>query len=400
MTEQAGITVTVDQSGTARTFDTPKEFQVWLEAEVGKWRWLEEVRSQVPNSKGVVVTQLHPIANEISQLQGVSGNPEQYLRQAMNTAVEVSNRVKSRKFISSEDPAGRFVISLLGQKKNRLAAFALSHLIKASPVPSEAVDEQFEGHFLAAAFANGLLDAEPSERAALAALAGEYRSAIEADKLNSKTVAMQHEKLRTDHETELSVAKKRYEEQEEQRNKASTEALTGYEERFGQLQKAFNTHMALKAPVDYWTKSTFWHRMTAGVFGTLALVWGYLVGREVYTTSKELLEAAQKTPNAEPPYWEIGLILFVVTLAIWLLRVLVRIVLSNLHQAADAKARATMTEAYLALIEGGKAIPDDDRILVLSTLFRPMTTGLIKDDGMPPTVTELLSRIVGGKGTS
>jgi len=49
-----------------------------------------------------------------------------------------------------------------------------------------------------------------------------------------------------------------------------------------------------------------------------------------------------------------AILLFLVTLAIWLLRVLVRLMLRNLHQGADAASRATMTQAYLALLaEGG-----------------------------------------------
>jgi hypothetical protein len=51
-----------------------------------------------------------------------------------------------------------------------------------------------------------------------------------------------------------------------------------------------------------------------------------------------------------------------------------------------------MVQTYLALIEDGKMTKDEDRALVLTPLFRPAADGLVKDEGLPHPMLEMLTR--------
>ena len=69
-----------------------------------------------------------------------------------------------------------------------------------------------------------------------------------------------------------------------------------------------------------------------------------------------------------------------------------RLFLSNVHLHTDAKERVTMVQTYLALLRRGKITKDDER-LILQTLFRPTSTGIMKDDGVPLTALEAISKL-------
>jgi len=77
--------------------------------------------------------------------------------------------------------------------------------------------------------------------------------------------------------------------------------------------------------------------------------------------------------------------LFYLTMYLWAMRLIIRNYVVNEHLKIDASGRASMAETYLALIKESAA-SDADRAIVLSSLFRPVVDGMVKDDG-PPAVT-------------
>jgi len=52
-----------------------------------------------------------------------------------------------------------------------------------------------------------------------------------------------------------------------------------------------------------------------------------------------------------------------------------------------------MVRTYLSLLQDEKALDQNDRRLVLEALFRPAPSGIIKDDGVPPAVFEMISKL-------
>ena len=78
-------------------------------------------------------------------------------------------------------------------------------------------------------------------------------------------------------------------------------------------------------------------------------------------------------------------------MAIWAIRLIVKLFLSSLHKSNDAAERVVMTETYLSLIESDK-LQNEDRQIILHALFRHSADGIVKDEGVPPGLSELLTR--------
>jgi hypothetical protein len=68
--------------------------------------------------------------------------------------------------------------------------------------------------------------------------------------------------------------------------------------------------------------------------------------------------------------------------------------MSEHHLAVDSEERATMVKTYLALTEKNAA-DEKERALVLASLFRPTSDGIVKDDAAPDmSPAALLSRVL------
>jgi hypothetical protein len=81
------------------------------------------------------------------------------------------------------------------------------------------------------------------------------------------------------------------------------------------------------------------------------------------------------------------------TFAFWFERIFVRLLLSQVHLYTDASERVVMAKTYIALLREGQGMKDEDRRLILQALFRPAVTGIVKDDAIPPTVLEWITRL-------
>ena len=169
---------------------------------------------------------------------------------------------------------------------------------------------------------------------------------------------------------------------------------------FNRVKSLYEEFMQLRGPVTYWTKKAdthFWHSFwiviaySVGLFFLVLIVFG-----EVTMFVLPLLEPTKEgeirdvaIANAIP---RLGIVLLTVTLGVWPLRLLTKTLLSQLHLASDSRHRATVLTTYLAMLEANK-LDDKERKVILETLFRPASTGVVKDDGAPPSALELLKML-------
>lgn len=173
-------------------------------------------------------------------------------------------------------------------------------------------------------------------------------------------------------------------------NEKHAQAIQDHETAMADLKRAFKDGMALRGPVEYWSTKASTHQTKAknlmlGSFGSmvgLGVVLGLLSTWIFQTLNKDGL----------PDTWKISVLVLVGVLGIWAVRLVVRMWLSNAHLSTDAEERVTMVQTYLALIEDGKMTKDEDRALVLTPLFRPAADGLVKDEGLPHPMLEMLTR--------
>jgi len=83
------------------------------------------------------------------------------------------------------------------------------------------------------------------------------------------------------------------------------------------------------------------------------------------------------------------LMIFASSSAFWIIRITVKIALSNLHLSEDAHERVVMIQTYLSFVNEGQ-IDENDKNLILSSLFRPSNIGIIKDESSV-TVADIIT---------
>lgn len=156
------------------------------------------------------------------------------------------------------------------------------------------------------------------------------------------------------------------------------------------IREAFRVGQGMRAPVNYWRTKKSEHGKAVTRFGWAVGV-GMVVAAVVLLTVAFWVVGGTDGDKA-PAAWKIATFSIVGLFTVWGMRILVRMLLSNLHLRTDAEERAVMVETYLALIEGGQVTEKEGRELILTALFRPASDGIVKDEGMPMNVFELLTR--------
>jgi hypothetical protein len=172
--------------------------------------------------------------------------------------------------------------------------------------------------------------------------------------------------------------------------KEHADLVQKHSEEMENIRKSYQAAMALRAPVEYWTKRQTHHRNRARVLSGLVVVALLCLGAIIFATAHWAISGS--VDSTKPDAWRLVLVGVVAVLGVWLVRIMVRMFLSDLHLTTDAAERVTMVQTYLSLVEGGKLTQDEERKLVLQPLFRPGADGMVKDEGPPHPAFEYFTR--------
>lgn len=169
------------------------------------------------------------------------------------------------------------------------------------------------------------------------------------------------------------------------------ESLTqAHQEAMEGLRKTFREELALRAPAEYWIKKRDGHFTWAWVTGVVSFVG---IGGAAFGLGWQIHALLNKTPvNTVPETWRLAVLALVGVFTVWALRLVVRMFLSHLHLLTDAGERVVMVQTYLSLLEGDHLTSKEDRQLILQALFRPASDGIVKDEGVPFSLAEALTR--------
>lgn len=178
--------------------------------------------------------------------------------------------------------------------------------------------------------------------------------------------------------------------------------LTKVEEQWAALKKVYDTELGLRAPTTYWTdREKSQRRIAIGYAGVFALLIGSLLHIFVTYGMPYLSHVgAVGKDGGGNTILAVLPILIPAFAAIWVLRIVGRLLAESLALMRDASERTTLVKTFLAMMKdeaGNKSvIKDDDRILILHALFRP-STGAVSDDSPPVHWFDLLSSRLGDK---
>ena len=68
----------------------------------------------------------------------------------------------------------------------------------------------------------------------------------------------------------------------------------------------------------------------------------------------------------------------VISFFIYIIRIIVKIVMSNHHIAMEYEQKAALTRFYQALTYKGIEVDDNEKLIIMSALFSKVDTGLVK----------------------
>lgn len=161
------------------------------------------------------------------------------------------------------------------------------------------------------------------------------------------------------------------------------------------LKATYTEQLWVTEHVQRWRHKWRWHLGTAIASAILFLgvgVGGLVLIDKHFETIKTLV--AGQTPNYTALIVLVGVPAF---LALWVMRLLSRIFLTNVGLMTDASEKRIMTDAYLALHKDGN-LTDADRLLFMQAIFARSSIPA-QDDAAPPTpFSEVAKLLTGGRG--
>ena len=160
----------------------------------------------------------------------------------------------------------------------------------------------------------------------------------------------------------------------------------------GSLENLYGEKLKLSEPAEYWekidkeynAKGTRW--LIASAILSVIIIAGLITFLVfVPTIFSEDYHWFDNLKNS-------AIVTVIASIAIYMLRLTVKMAMSSFHLARDAKERNNLSYFYLALIEKD-AVSDKERALVLNSLFSRSDTGLLKGESspsMPSNIADLV----------
>lgn len=168
-----------------------------------------------------------------------------------------------------------------------------------------------------------------------------------------------------------------------------------------ELKRVYDEKLALLAPTQYWADRAIAHRKSAILFA-LAFAIAISISVAIFAVLAMPHLFAMASNRDVSPILTLIPIAVPAFAGIWVLKMLSRLLSENLQMMRDAKERETMVKTFLALMrddkEGKSIVNDNDRILILHSLFRPSSITAV-DDAPPVHWFDILTNKTGGKGS-
>lgn len=379
-----------------RRFENLDEFRDWQLHERAAWNWLTSNTSgqggeyrELADRYNILISgyEQHLTALE----QAINNDDDAAITRELDQIKGVANNFNAENLFYSYMPEGEFLRKIAEEESPFIAAFALRYLVGKNSNLSQ--PNAAEGVVRAILFRLPGDERSSAEHAALENLTEEYQRQITRAQRESSDSLMGAREAFSGFLREANRERDNYGEVifvEQSEFNAIIEDAKG---RLLGLEETYDKKLALQKSVNYWSQRKRRHWLTASVFGLVSLLGG--IGVAIYIHSLISIALTSVNDVVHQP-WKYGFVLIVLALAIWGLRLCVRMFLTNVHLATDAGERETMVLTYLALMREGNALKDEDKSLIFSALFRPGQAKLGLDDGAPISSAGMVSRLFSG----
>jgi possible abiZ len=167
------------------------------------------------------------------------------------------------------------------------------------------------------------------------------------------------------------------------------------------LENTYREKLKLEEPEKLWNEK-------AKNYGKAYKLWGVFVillsGAIVYFVNKIITEfyfnsrLNSVSDNDVLNYFpKTFLFVGILSLALYVLRVFIKITLSNKHLQLEYEQKAALTRFYQALVYEGQNINENERLIMFNTLFSKTESGLIKLSDTPNDIENMIFSILSKK---
>ncbi len=383
------------------------EVRQWGAQILADWNWVSSVNNNpAQQAWGLIERPLSNAINSIQQSQHYQNqNQEQQAAEMIRSAkLNLEGLIKPNPWIV----AGGIKDFLLAikteygaEEASILVAHLLSRDLNGAPL-AKVVSAMMRWEF----YVRGIKDRFKTENASLKKLVGTLQASITKYEKLGREKSDAFDELNVRISDESADYKQRFEEAQQLRDQEWKSEIDAARAELQRLNETYDQYMTVAAPVDYWEekrkKHSRWAKGTfVAVISTILLIGWFLSNKleKVFNVSVSVNPQADMTPLGlliqSSSLWHIGTFILLTTLSLWVVRIIVRIFLSHTHLENDAAERVTMAKTYLALIRDGALNNKENIGTVLAALFRPTGDGIVKDEGLPPSAMEWLTKLSG-----
>jgi len=163
-----------------------------------------------------------------------------------------------------------------------------------------------------------------------------------------------------------------------------------------ELEKTYREKLKLEAPARYWqVKSAKYYE--EGKKARNILLWmvsltGIFLAIILVVSPAWIFKQVFSENTSSIVRWSVVFIVLLSFIA-FAVRAITKVMFSSYHLARDAEERHTLTFFYLALLKDTE-VKEEERKLILQSLFSRVDTGLLKEDS-GPTMPNDISKIIG-----
>lgn len=154
------------------------------------------------------------------------------------------------------------------------------------------------------------------------------------------------------------------------------------------LENLYENKLRIEKPANYWKQMSEMYARKGKVW----LIAGCLLAALIIAMLICIIIFVPNVFDADSHWFDIlknsAIVTVIAGVAIYVLRIFVKMALSSFHLGRDAKEREQLSYYYLSLIEG-KAITDRERALIINSLFSRSDTGLLKGESAPTMATNI-----------
>lgn len=374
------------------------QINAWIQTEQAFWSWIN--RNNGNHDQGIkqALGQLNTAQNQVNQaIQHKDSNPQHYQQQIVAIPNTLQDVFVQRKLPHSSAPLAKRIEAYRTEAGEAATSYFASVFVPPPP------GHHFQPQDLIAwrGLVEGLVErfglaSAPQKGRKQAAEQSFEQLRVKAEQLvGEKTTT--YDALHRDYDslaegirTAAGEQTTQFETAQSTRNGDFEHLVKDHKLEMEQLRKTFREEIALRAPAEYWETKRKGHVVMACITGVLSFAG---IGGAAALLGWFIHDLLKNTKiNESPESWRVAVLVLIGLFTVWGVRLLVRMFLSHLHLTTDAAERVVMVRTYLSLLEGDRLTSNEDRQLILQALFRPASDGIVKDEGLPPSMFEFLTR--------